>query len=103
MFDLTKPVKEEFNKIQKEHAKKVLKELKLEKPFDLTKPVTEEFNKIQKENAKKVLKELKLEKPTNCEGSITDDFGIPEPDEEYILCNEAIWKKYLANRKKINK
>ena len=64
--------------------------------FGPTKPVNEEFNKLQKQKAKKFLKEWKLEKTTTGDGSITDDFGISESDEEYILCNEAIWKKYLA-------
>ena len=60
--------------------------------IDPNKPVSTEFNKLQKQRAKKLLKALNVEKTNTSDGSVTDDFGIPEPDREYILCIEAIWK-----------
>ena len=68
--------------------------------IDPNKPVSTEFNKLQKQRAKKLLKALNVEKTNTSDGSVTDDFGIPEPDRDYILCIEAIWKKYLAYRNK---
>ena len=39
---------------------------------------------------------MEARKTTTGDGAITDDFGIPERDEEYILCNDTIWEKIFG-------